>query len=105
MKDEKYPKDGGDEPSRKPLRRRKTERKKCDKEQTEENKKIQKDEILDEEEDEEKEEEDEYANYSKKETQKIKIYSRPEKAVKIVSKTPTKISLFNSIGETLNLYL
>ena len=65
MKDEKYPKNG-DERSRKPLRRRKTERKKCDKDQIEENKRTQKDEILDEEEDEEKEEEDEFANYSKK---------------------------------------
>jgi hypothetical protein len=62
MKDEKYLKEG-DERSRKPLRSRETERKKCDKEQIEENKRIQKDEILDEEED---EEEDEYANYSKK---------------------------------------
>jgi hypothetical protein len=65
MKVEKYSKDG-DERIREPLRRRKTERKKCDKEQIEENKRIQKDKILDEEEDEEKEEEDEYANYSKK---------------------------------------
>jgi hypothetical protein len=65
MKDEKYLKEG-DERSRKPLRSRETERKKCDKEQIEENNRIQKDEILDEEEDEEKEEEDEYANYSKK---------------------------------------
>jgi len=65
MKDEKYPKDGN-ERSKKPLRRRITERKKCDKEQIEENKRIQKDKIIDEEEDEEKEEEDEYANYSKK---------------------------------------
>ena len=65
MKDEKYPKDGVEQ-SRKPLRRRKTERKKCDKDQIEENKRTQKDEILDEEEDEEKEEEDEFANYSKK---------------------------------------
>ncbi|MCX6671354.1 MAG: hypothetical protein NTX92_05500 [Euryarchaeota archaeon] len=61
MKDEKYPKNG-DERSRIPLRRRKTERKKCNKDQIEENKRTQKDEILDE----EKEEEDEYANYSKK---------------------------------------
>jgi hypothetical protein len=65
MKDEKYPK-GGDERSRKPLRRQITERNKCDKAQMEENKRIQKDKIIDEEEDEEKEEEDEYANYSKK---------------------------------------
>jgi hypothetical protein len=65
MKDEKYPKDG-DERSRKPLKRRKTEGKKCDKDQIEENKRIQKDEILDEEEDEEKEEEDEYVNHYQK---------------------------------------
>jgi len=65
MKDEKYPKDG-DERSRKTLEKRKTDWKKCDKEQEEENKRIQKDKIIDEEEDEEKEEEDEYANYSKK---------------------------------------
>jgi hypothetical protein len=61
MKDGKYPKDV-DKRDRKPLRKRKTERKKCDKDQIEENKRTQKDEILDEEEDEEK---DEYANYSK----------------------------------------
>jgi hypothetical protein len=65
MKDEKYPKDR-DERSRKPLRNRTTEQKKCDIERIEENKRIQKDKIIDEEEDEEKEEEDEYANYSKK---------------------------------------
>ena len=65
MKDEKYPKDG-DERSRKPLKRRKTEGKKCDKAQIEENKRTQKDEILDEEEDEEKEEEDEYVDYYQK---------------------------------------
>jgi hypothetical protein len=64
MKDEKYPKDG-DERSRKPLRRQKTEGEKYEEAQNEEKKRTQKDQIIDEEEDEEKEEEDEYSNYSK----------------------------------------
>lgn len=58
MKEEKYP-TNENERRRIQLRRRKTEGKKCDKEQTEENKRIQKDKIID-------EEEDENANYSKK---------------------------------------